>query len=272
LRPAGRAVISAGDTTRRSLDMPRLLPRLAAVLALALPVAAPAAAQSWPQGVRLELELGGAWTLNNEVRIPNPGGTRFDLQRLTGDGPESFGRATLDYDWGRHGLRGSYQPLRTDGTGTLPGPTVFAGATFAPGVPTEGRYRFDTWRVTYRYTVWQGESFRLRLGGTLLLRDALIELRQGATSARDTDIGVVPLLHAAAEWRVAPRWTLLAELDALAAPQGRAVDLALRAAYDLSERWQITGGLRMLEGGADNDSVYSFGWFLGGSIGVAARF
>jgi hypothetical protein len=252
--------------------MPRLLPRLAAALALALAAAAPAAAQPWPQGLRIELELGGAWTLNNDVRIPNPGGTRFDLQRLTGDGPEAFGRATLDYDWGRHGLRGSYQALRTEGTGRLSGATLYAGATFAPGVPTEGRYRFDTWRATYRYTVWQTDGFRLRLGGTVLVRDALIELRQGATRARDTDIGVVPLLQAAAEWRVAPRWTLLAEVDALAAPQGRAVDLALRAAYDLSERWQITGGLRMLEGGADNDSVYSFGWFLGGMIGVAARF
>ncbi|MCX7683689.1 MAG: hypothetical protein N2Z67_00300 [Acetobacteraceae bacterium] len=252
--------------------MPCPLPRLAAAFALALPLAAPAAAQPWPQGARLEFELGGAWTLNNDVRIPNPGGTRFDLQRLTGEGPDLFGRATLDYDWGRHGLRGSYQPLRTGGTGTLPGPTLFAGSSFAGGVPTEGRYRFDTWRLTYRYTLWEGESFRLRLGVTALVRDALVELRQGATRARDTDLGFVPLLHAAAEWRLAPRWTLLAEADALAAPQGRAIDLALRAAYDLSDRWQMTGGLRMLEGGADNGSVYSFGWFLGGTAGVAARF
>jgi hypothetical protein len=252
--------------------MPRLLPRLAAALALCLPLAAPAAAQSWPTGVRIELELGGVSTLNNDVRIPNPGGTRFDMQGLTGDGPDLFGRATLDYDWGRHGLRGSYQPLRTEGTGTLPGTTLFAGGSFAGGVATEGRYRFDTWRATYRYTVWDTGAFRLRLGGTVLVRDALVELRQGATRAQDSNVGVVPLLHAAAEWRVAPRWTLLAEADALAAPQGRAIDLALRAAYDLSDRWQLTGGLRMLEGGADNNSVYSFGWFLGGTIGVAARF
>lgn len=251
--------------------MTRLLPRLAAALLVSLPLAAPAAAQSWPQGVRIELELGGVWTLNNDVEIPNPGGTRFDMQGLTGDGPELFGRATLDYDWGRHGLRGSYQALRTEGTGSLPGTTIFDGETFAPG-RTEGRYQFDTWRVTYRYTVWQGETFRLRIGGTVLVRDALVELRQGALRARDTDVGVVPLLHAAAEWRFAPRWTLLGEVDALAAPQGRAIDLGLRAAYDLSDRWQLTGGLRMLEGGADNDSVYSFGWFLGGTVGVAARF
>jgi hypothetical protein len=37
--------------------------------------------------------------------------------------------------------------------------------------------------------------------------------------------------------------------------------VALKLARDLSKRWTVTGGYRLVEGGADVDQVYNFAWF-----------
>ena len=255
--------------------MPRPLRRAGACLLAAAALGLPAAAQaqSTTGTVRIELEIGATTATRNDVRIDADTGTRFDLNALQGEPTAPLFRATLDLQpWERHGLRFSYQRLRTEGTGTLPGPTQFRNTSFAPGVATEGSYRFDTWRATYRYTAWQGDTARLLVGGTLLVRDAEIRLTQGSRSDRRDDLGVVPLLHLAAEWQAAPRLRLIAEMDALGAPQGYAVDAALRGAFTLAPGWEATLSYRFLDGGADNDSVYNFAPFHSLTAGLAWRF
>jgi len=46
--------------------------------------------------------------------------------------------------------------------------------------------------------------------------------------------------------------------DALAAPQGRAEDIFAGIVVDAGKQWSIKAGYRFLEGGADNDEVYTF--------------
>ncbi|MCK7482499.1 MAG: hypothetical protein M0C28_39280 [Candidatus Moduliflexus flocculans] len=46
--------------------------------------------------------------------------------------------------------------------------------------------------------------------------------------------------------------------DALAAPQGRAEDVSLSVWADLSQKLRLRVGYRLLEGGAENDEVYTF--------------
>ena len=46
--------------------------------------------------------------------------------------------------------------------------------------------------------------------------------------------------------------------DALAAPQGRAEDVLAALTYGKSDKFRIKIGYRILEGGADNDEVYTF--------------
>lgn len=244
-----------------------------AIRLLALPLACaalPAAAQTpW----RLDLEAGASFTRMNEVRIPSRTGTEFDLNRLQGSPASPLLRVGVDWDpWQRHGFRLQYQYLRTEGTGTLPGPTAFAGQAYAPGVATTGNYRFDTWRATYRYTLVDTPDFRLRIGATLLLRDAEIRLRQGGVTSRDSDVGVVPLLHASFDWRFAPAWTLRGDVDALGASQGRAIDVGVRVARELAPGWEGSLGWRMLDGGVDNSSVRNFARFHGVTLGAAYRF
>ena len=104
------------------------------------------------------------------------------------------------------------------------------------------------------------------------MRDANVELRQGARVANDDDLGFVPTLHLSGERRFGERWTLGLDLDGLAGGPGRLIDLALKLDYRLGPRWRVGGGYRTLEGGADTDAVYNFAWLSYAVLDVAYRF
>lgn len=233
---------------------------LAALLTWA--VAPPASAQSTEPFV-IELEAGPVWQSRNDVQIPNTAeGTRFSLVDLVGQGPWAAGR--LYFTWNvnnRHSLRALLAPLSYTETGTFAEPVNFAGATYLPGQPVDATYKFNSWRIGYRYRFTDRQRVKLWVGFTAKIRDAKIQLSQGSTTSRDTDVGFVPLLNLGANWRFAPKWHLLFDFDGLAGGPGRAFDVALKLGRDLSERWRITGGYRTVEGGADVESVYNFAWF-----------
>jgi hypothetical protein len=230
-------------------------------------------AQDVPKFV-LELEAGPVWQSRNDVQIPNDDeGTRFSLVDLAGNGP--WPAARVYFTWNindRHGVRALLAPLSITETGILDEPVDFDGESFLPGVPTEATYQFNSWRVSYRYRFYSGSRWQWWVGFTAKVRDAKIELNQGETTAKNTDVGFVPLLHLAADWRFAERWHLLLDLDALAGGPGRAEDLSVKIGYDLSERWTITGGYRTVVGGADTDEVYNFAWFHYAVVSGVYRF
>lgn len=220
-----------------------------------------------------ELEGGALWQNRNDLRIPGDTGTRFSLADLVGEGTYSVGRITADWDVDRqHAVRAVIAPIELDGTGELTQPTEFEGATFAPGVATRGSYKFNSYRIGYRYTYLHTEHWRLRVGGTLFVRDARVELEQGALRASDSNVGLVPLVHLAAEYYPSRPVRLVAELDGLAAPQGRAFDFSLKGHMDVSDRCSLSLGYRTIEGGADNDEVFSFAWLNTVVASVSFRF
>ena len=176
---------------------------------------------------------------------------------------------------GHHGsTRGASAagPLFYTETGTFDSPVDFAGATFAPGLPTEATYRFNSWRVSYRYRFHNGERWRWWVGFTAKLRDAKVRLEQGSTASEDTDLGFVPLVHLRGDFGFAERWHFLLDVDALAGGPGRAIDLALKLSHDVSDRWSVAGGYRTVEGGADVDQVYNFAWFNYAVVSATFRF
>jgi hypothetical protein len=222
----------------------------------------------------VELEAGPVWQSRNDVQIPNDdAGTRFSLVDLAGNGPWASGRLYFTWDINkRHGLRALLAPLSYSETGVLDEPVDFVSESFESGVPTDATYQFNSWRLSYRYRFHHGSRWTWWVGFTAKIRDAKIELRQGEVSARDTDVGFVPLLHLAAQWRFADRWHLLLDLDALAGGPGRAEDLAVKIGYDVSDRWSVRAGYRTVEGGADTDEVYNFAWFHAAVISGVYRF
>lgn len=221
----------------------------------------------------LWLETGATWQSRNDAAIPGDTGTHFSLVRLMGVGPTSHERVTLTTGLHeRNGWRFVVAPLTIRGTGTLDHGVAFGGEAFAAGVPTQGTYRFNSYRGTYWKRIHRDAVSEWRAGITLKIRDARIALRQGATAASSYDLGVVPLLYAGGEVRLAPRWRLMAEIDGLAAPQGRAFDLGVQMAYDIAPGWALALGYRTLEGGASNRRVYTFAWLNYATASVGYRF
>ena len=91
-------------------------------------------------------------------------------------------------------------------------------------------------------------------------------------SSEKTDLGVVPLINFKFERRLGIAATFLLEGDALAAPQGRAEDIFAGIVVDAGKQWSIKAGYRFLEGGADNDEVYTFAAVHYVAAGVVFRF
>ena len=209
----------------------------------------------------IEAEGGAVWFSQNDVRIPGDSGTTFDMLDLTGDGPDAYLRLYAVYDFNeKHAVRLTYAPVETEGTGTLQEDVTFRDSVFQAGVPTEGTYKFNTYRLTYRWTFFSSERWKWGFGAAALVRDADIRLKQGALEENRDDLGFVPLLHLYGAWTPDDHWSVIFDFEGAAAPQGRALDAALKAQYAFDSGWHLAGGYRTLEGGADNDSVYTFAW------------
>lgn len=221
----------------------------------------------------IEIEAGPVWQSRNNVRIPNDTGTKFSMRGVQGNGPFAAGRVYFDYAFKpKHEVRLLAAPLSVTTTGPLSATTSFAGKTFAAEPPVEGTYQFNSFRVTYRYRVYEGDRWTWKIGATGKIRDAKIQLRQGIVSAADENIGFVPLIHVDGEYRWNQKWRFNLNMDGLAAKQGRAFDVALKVKYDLAKYCTLSAGYRMLEGGADVKDVYAFAWLHYAVASLAIRF
>jgi len=245
--------------------------RLAGALALQLCFLAPGAASA---EVRTFADLESGWSIPgyNDVRIPGDTGTLFSLNAppITIASAPYF-RLRLGATFAeRHTIYLTAAPLRLQARGTLPTSVDFAGATFPAGSFVTGQYRFDTWRLTYRYAWWKSESLEATVGLTALVRDAGITLQGGGQFAEKLNVGLVPLLSFSLLWRFAGPWSLLLDGDALAGGPGRAEDVLLAVRYQLRPDLAVRLGYRLIEGGADARSVYNFALihFVGAGLEV----
>lgn len=224
------------------------------------------------ESYQLDLEWGAVWQDHNDVQSPNSAaGTRFPLDQLTGDGPYSAPRVQFTLPLNpRDDLRLIAAPLRLNERGTLGAPVNFEGSGFAAGAAS-ATYRFDSYRATWRRTINASQDWILKAGLTGKIRDAEISISQGATQATRSDTGFVPLLHFYAQRNLGERSRLIFDVDGLASSRGRAFDFSLRYAHDLRPGLSAFGGIRILDGGADNDSVYNFARFHYLTVGLSFR-
>ena len=218
----------------------------------------------------LDVESGLAFSGYNDVRIPGNTGTDISLSRDLDAESTEFIRVRLAVDLGRrHRLSLLYAPLQFESSGTVDHDVHFNGARFPAGVPLNSLYRFDSYRVTYHYTLLEKERIRAGIGFTGKVRDAAIRIDDGSVSSEKANTGFVPLINFAVDWRFASRLGLVFEGDALAAPQGRAEDVLIAIYGNPSNRLRLRLGYRILEGGADNDEVYTFALIHYISAGVS---
>ncbi|MBN1674362.1 MAG: hypothetical protein JXR37_25165 [Kiritimatiellae bacterium] len=220
----------------------------------------------------VDLEGGVVLSGYNDVRIPGDGGTKLSLVDDLDAEPAAYWRVRLGYALGaKHHLSLLAAPLTVKADGVADREVVFAGQTFAAGTALDATYRFDSYRATYRYDFRRSPRLTAGIGFTAKIRDAAVQLESAGERAEDKNTGFVPLLHVRARWAVVERMGVLLEADALAAPQGRAEDLLIALQYEASPRVSVRGGYRLLEGGADNDEVYTFALFHYFGLGVTVR-
>ena len=219
---------------------------------------------------RLDLENGAAFSGYNNIAVPGDTGTRFSLSRDFKTDPAYFYRLRLTWRISpRHGLSVLYAPLKFAASGISPFPIQFFGTDFPAGASVSGSYKFNSYRLTYRYELVDNDKWKVGVGFTAKIRDAAIGLESGALSARKANVGFVPLLNVRIERWLSRKTGLLLEADALAAPQGRAEDVLLAVLVRISPSMTLRAGYRFVEGGADNAAVYTFALIHYASIGVS---
>lgn len=221
-----------------------------------------------------DLESGAFFAGRGDVRIPNATGTPFSLtDDLRADDPAAFFRARATWHISpRHDLSLLYAPLTLDSSGTFARTTQFAGTDFLANTPTDARFRFDSYRLTYRYNFVRTEDITFGLGVTAKIRDAEVSVNQSGRSASDSNTGFVPLINYQFAWRFAPQFSFFSEGDALGASQGYAIDAMAAIQWHATENLAFRLGYRILDGGADSDSVYTFSTFHYAVIGATLRF
>lgn len=112
--------------------------------------------------------------------------------------------------------------------------------------------------MTYRYEIYRTKSIACGLGLTGKIRDAKIALKSASLESSKENVGFVPLINFRFSYRFNNHFGALLSGDALAAPQGRAEDVLAALTYGKTDKFRVKIGYRILEGGADNDEVYTF--------------
>lgn len=221
----------------------------------------------------VSVESGLTYQSRNDQRVPGQGGTDFSISDFD-DGPFATYRIYLGHKWNqRHELRALYAPLELNLNGRLDQATSFAGSTFAANTDTSAKYKFNSYRLTYAYHFDPTGAWRLALGFTGKIRDAEVRLKQGNLSAKKSNVGFVPLINFQAVRELGALWKFRFDFDGLAAPQGRAIDMALLLERQLgNSSFDLFGGYRTIEGGADNDQVYNFAWIHTAVLGLRGEF
>lgn len=208
---------------------------------------------------QIDFETGPVFNGYNDVRIPRETGTEFSITDDLSTESKVFFRGRISYILNdKHVFSLFAAPLSINAQGNVNREIYFEGTTFPADVPLKAVYRFDSYRLTYRYNFYRKPDLTLGLGITAKIRDAAISLESPNQFAEKTNTGFVPLINFNLEWAFAQKFGLHFGGDALAAPQGRAEDVILALRYQAVDNLALKFGYRILEGGADVEEVYNF--------------
>lgn len=219
---------------------------------------------------RLDLEGGIIpGTSYNKVRIPSIGGTQVNLSEDLNSNNKAFYRIRLGYTFAkRHNLLLLYAPLTLKYNGSFDRNINFNGQNFASNTPVDVFYKFNSYRLTYRYNFIEQGRWQVGAGLTAKIRDADIRFKNELLDTHYDNVGFVPIINFYARYKPNYHWSFIVEGDALAAKQGRAEDIFAGTSYQINPSLGVKLGYRVLEGGADNDKIYNFNWVNYISAGI----
>jgi hypothetical protein len=224
-------------------------------------------------GPFIDLETGPIFTGYNDARIPGNYGTRFSLPGVIGNEPWFYVRARAGWTIkDHHTISILAAPLKIDYDGSSSRFLLFKNRIFLPWAPIKATFKFNSWRLTYRYDIVHDERIQFGIGLTGKIRDAFIRLDSMGFQTTRPDLGFVPLINIRMQWMFAPNFSFLMDADWLAAPQGRAEDILFAFQYHINKNVLVKAGYRILDGGADNTKVYTFSIFHYAVFGTTVMF
>ncbi len=211
----------------------------------------------------LELQSGVLFPGYNDVQIPGTvDGTRFSLRDDFKPDNEIFFRISLQYSINdRHHLTFLYTPNKIDASGILKNDITFDGITFLTDTKIDAQYIFNTWRLQYRWDFVLTDTVEFGMGLTFFIRDAEISLQNVDDSdnkASYDNIGYVGLVNFRLMLKFSKTLSMLLTGDLFAVSVGRAEDVFIGLMYQASKEFAFQLGYRLVEGGADNDKIYTF--------------
>lgn len=229
----------------------------------------------WGQmNLRIETELGGVFSGYNDIRSPNKDNPS-PLLSLTDDlesDPAFSSRLQVHYKiHPRHQISLLAAPLRVKASGNLPEDIIYEGVTFNSGEQVEALFRFDSYRLQYRYFFPEPVFMIKSVGISGKIRDAEIELKSTGKKSSKTNTGFVPLLSLNAGYHLIEEIELVLEAEGLASPYGRAEDVYLGLDFMINDKLNFRAGYRFLEGGSDIDEVYTFSAFHYATVGFSVK-
>ena len=223
---------------------------------------------------KLDLEGGLVFGTNyNKVRIPAKGGTLVNLADQLNISPKVFYRIRAGYTIAnRHNISVLYAPLTVKYDGQFDQSVNFNNLIYSTNQPLEVFYRFNSYRLTYRYDFITNTRWRVGAGLTGKIRDADIRFVSETNDTHYDDLGFVPLVNFYASYKPSYRWSVILEGDALASKFGRAEDIFAGVSYQINPKFGFKLGYRVVEGGADVEKIYNFNWINYASTGVLLTF
>jgi hypothetical protein len=222
--------------------------------------------------ISIDLETGSVFPGYNDVRIPGTTGTELSLTEELEADPVVFIRVNPGYTFlEKHTIEALFAPLLVKSSGSVSRDVEFEGEVFPADTQLEATYRFNSYRLRYRYKLYRSDALEFGLGFAAKIRDAEVKLTGGGTESSKTNVGFVPLLSFRLAWMFNHKADLVLEGDALAAPQGRAEDVLAAISYHMTDELSLRAGYRILEGGADNDEVYNFALLNYAVLGIVFR-
>lgn len=226
---------------------------------------------TWAQ-IEFDVESGISWNTKNQIRFPNDDNSLSDLLDVTedlGTGKTFFYRIRGSYTINdKHVISALYAPLQFETTGQFVEPVRFGNETFDTQDRTTVSYKFNSYRLTYRYVFLNKKKIKIGAGLTGKIRDARVAFSAEDKADETTDLGVVPLINFSIELLPNNALSFIIIGDALVGTQGRAEDVFAGANYRVNENIKFKVGYRVLEGGADVDQVYNFSLIHYAALGV----
>lgn len=225
----------------------------------------------WKLRLMPQAVFGGRNTVqrpNNEEGTKVSLNSEFDRKNKVTFSP----RIELEYSYNRHHFIATAALLNDKFEGSSNRDIWYNGELFDAGEHIDTKYKFNTYRIGYRYRLVEEPKITFELGGTILFRDAYISMQDKEKEAKFSNFGFAPLLSYYLEWKTSQQFSLLSYGDAFAIKIGRAEDIFAGAKYRFTPKVSGIAGYRLLEGGSDGDKVYTMAAFHFISLGIGFDF